>query len=94
MMQKDIDTLADMIVKKIKDEHHVFWVDPETHAAQHGFLAVLMQERQEKIARRKRIEEKIAGSVILSAVLLVISVLGASFVAWLNKQVEHPENGG
>lgn len=88
MAQKDIDQLADAIIQKMKDEHHVFWVDPETHAAQHGFLAVLMQEREEKIARRKRLEERIAGSVILSTLVFVVGLIGAGAIAYLRDHLK------
>lgn len=88
MAQKDIDQLADAIIQKMKDEHHVFWVDPETHAEQHGFLAVLMQEREEKIARRKRLEERIAGSVILSTLIFVVGLIGAGAIAYLRDHLK------
>lgn len=87
MPEKDIEQLAEAIIQKMKAEHHVFWVDPETHAEQHGFLALLMAEREEKIARQKRIEEKIAGSLILSAVLLLVGFVGAGAMAWLRKNL-------
>lgn len=86
-MPHEADELADAIIRKMKEEHHVFWVDPETHAEQHGFLSLLMKEREEKIARRKRLEEKIAGSVILSAVLFIIGLLGAGALDYLKKKL-------
>lgn len=86
-MAHEIEELADAIIRKMKEEHHVFWVDPETHAAQHGFLAILMQEREEKLERRKRIEEKIAGSVILSGILFVIGLLGAGAIEYLKEHL-------
>lgn len=87
MEERHVEQLADAIIQKMKAEHHVIWVDPETHAEQHGFLALLMAEREEKIARRKRIEEKIAGSLILSAVLLLVGFVGAGAMAWLRKNL-------
>lgn len=83
----DVDVLADTIITRMKQEHHVFWVDPEAHAEQHGFLALLMKEREEKLARRKRIEEKIAGSVLLSTVLLLIGLIGAGALGWLRDKL-------
>ena len=85
--QTDINALADTIIDRMKEEHHVFWVDPEAHAEQHGFLALLMKEREEKIARRKRIEEKIAGSVLLSTILLLIGLIGAGALGWLRSKI-------
>lgn len=86
-MAHGVDELADAIIRKMKEEHHVFWVDPETHAEQHGFLSLLMKEREEKLARRKRIEEKIAGSVILSGVLFLIGIVGAGVLDYLKRKL-------
>ena len=87
MTQLDINLLADSIIARMKQEHHVFWVDPEIHAEQHGFLALLMKEREEKLARRKRIEEKIAGSVLLSMILLLVGLIGAGALTWLRENL-------
>lgn len=87
MADKDIDQLAEAIIHKMKADHHAVWLDPETHAAQHEFLRVLMEERADRIARHKRIEEKIAGSLILSAMLVVIGFIGAGAMAWLRKNL-------
>ncbi len=87
MSEKDVQQLADAIIQKMKEEHHVFWVDPQTHAEQHGFLAMLIAEREEKAARRKRIEEKIAGSMILSALLILVGIIGSGAMAWLRKNL-------
>lgn len=88
MAQKDIAQLADLIVQKMQEEHHVFWLDPETHAEQHEFLRMMMEERAERIARRKRIEEKIAGSVILSALVAVVGLLGAGLLDYLRMHLK------
>lgn len=85
--EKDIDQLADAIIQKMKADHHAVWLDPETHASQHEFLKMLMEERADRIARHRRIEEKIAGSLILSAVLVVIGFIGAGAMAWLRKNL-------
>jgi hypothetical protein len=85
--QTDINVLADAILNRMKQEHHVFWVDPEAHAEQHGFLALLIKEREEKLARRRRIEEKIAGSVLLSMIVLVIGLIGAGALGWLRDKL-------
>lgn len=88
MADKDIDQLADAIIQKMKEGHHAVWLDPETHASQHEFLRLMMEERAERIARRKRIEEKIAGSVILSAVVLIIGLLGAGVLNYLRDHLK------
>lgn len=87
MAEKDIEQLAEAIIQKMKAEHHAVWLDPETHASQHEFLKMLMEERADRIARHRRIEEKIAGSLILSAVLVVIGFIGAGAMAWLRKNL-------
>ncbi len=87
MSQNDLDQLADAIVRRLTDQHHVFWIDPETHATQHEFIKMLMKEREDRIARHKRIEEKIAGSIILSAILVVIGFVGAGVMTWLRKNL-------
>lgn len=94
MAQKDIDQLAEAVVQKMKEEHHAVWLDPETHAEQHEFLKLLMQERAERIARRKRIEEKIAGSIILSGIVAVVGLIGAGVLAWFEEKLKRPEQSG
>jgi hypothetical protein len=81
------ETLANAIIIKMKEEHHVFWIDPEVHADQHAFLALLMKEREEREARRRRLEEKIAGSFVLSTLALLVSLVGAAVMHWLRQQV-------
>jgi len=93
MAQKDIEQLAEAVVLKMKEEHHAVWLDPETHAAQHEFLKLMMEERAERIARRKRIEEKIAGSVILSALAFIVTLLGVGFLEWL-RGIERGQSDG
>ncbi len=83
MEYNEVEQLAAAVVAKMKADHHAVWLDPETHASQHGFLALLMREREEKIARRKRIEEKIAGSLILSALVVVVGFIGAGIMNWI-----------
>lgn len=94
MAQNDLDQLADAIVRRLKDQHHAIWLDPETHAEQHEFLKLLMQERAERIARRKRIEEKIVGSIVLSGIVVVIGLIGAGVLAWLEEKLKRPEQSG
>lgn len=87
MAEREIEELAEAIIRKLVAEHHTVWLDTETHAAQHEFIKLLMEERADRIARHKRIEEKIAGSLILSAVLVVIGFIGAGAMAWLRKNL-------
>lgn len=93
LAQKEIDLLAGAIIEKMKEEHHAVWLDPETHASQHEFLKLLMEERAERIARRKHIEEKIAGSVILTALAFVVTILGVGFMEWL-RSIERGQSDG
>lgn len=87
MAEREVEELAEAIIRKMVADHHTLWLDPETHAAQHEFIKLLMEERADRIARHKRIEEKIAGSLILSAVLVVIGFIGAGAMAWLRKNL-------
>lgn len=87
MAQNEIDQLAAAVVQKMKSDHHAVWLDPETHASQHEFLKMLIDERADRIARHKRIEEKIAGSLILSAVIVLIGFIGAAAMSWLRKNL-------
>lgn len=82
-----IDRLAEAVVSKLKSAHHAVWLDPETHSQQHEFLKMLMADRAEKIARRKRLEEKIAGSLILSALIIVVGFIGAGAMAWIRRNL-------
>ena len=86
-MNTDPDALASAILAKMKEEHRVFWIDPELHSGQHEFLALLMQEREERNQRRKRIEEKIAGSLVLSFLLMIIGLIGAGALDWMRKHL-------
>ena len=33
--EKDIERLAELLVTKVRSQHHEFWIDPETHYKQH-----------------------------------------------------------
>lgn len=83
----DPNQLAKAIIEEMKAGGHTLWIDPETHAEQHQFIAELIADRKERNERRKRIEEKIAGSVILSGLLVVIGFIGAGALEWLRKQI-------
>jgi len=84
----DAEQIADAVVQKLKTTHHTLWLDPETHSKQHEFLDMLMKERADRLARRKAIEDKIAGSVILSGLLVVIGLIGAGALGWLREHLK------
>lgn len=86
-MSPTADNIARSIIEQMKESGHALWIDPETHASQHEFIAELITERRERNARRRRIEEKIAGSVILSAIILVIGFIGAGALELLRSNM-------
>lgn len=82
-MNSTAQEIATAIISKMREEGHAYWIDPETHANQHEFIAVMIEERKEQQARRKRLHEKIAGSLILSGILTLIGFIGAGFLQWI-----------
>lgn len=78
-----LELLADKLVGKLKEHHHTLWLDPETHSTQHEFIQVLIKEREDRIARRKALEDKIAGSLVLSAIMGLIYLLGSGSMEWI-----------
>jgi hypothetical protein len=82
------EQVADAILAKLKAEHHTFWIDPEIHSEQHEFLKTLIEERAEKLARRKAIQDKIAGSLILSGILLLIGFIGSGFMDYIRAHLK------
>ena len=83
----DPNQLAKAILEEMKAGGHTLWIDPETHAEQHQFIAELIADRKERNDRRRRIEEKIAGSLILSTLLVVVGFVGAGALEWLRKHL-------
>ena len=81
----DPKLLAVALVEEMKAHGHALWIDPETHAEQHEFIAQMILERKERMARRKRVEEMVAGSLVLSTILVCISLLGAGILVWVRK---------
>lgn len=79
----DAKQIASAVIEEMKKGGHALWIDPEVHASQHEFIAELIAERHERKARRKRIEEKIAGSLILSGILTLVGFIGAGFLEWI-----------
>lgn len=86
-MNPTAEEIAHSIITQMKESGHTLWIDPETHALQHEFIAELIAERKERIARRERIKEKIAGSVILSTLLLIVGLVGAGALDWLRRNL-------
>lgn len=83
--QHEIDEISTRIVTKMREDRHVMWIDPETHALEHAFIREFMLERKERQDRRKRVQEKIAGSVILSAIVFIIGLLGSGTITWIRE---------
>jgi hypothetical protein len=83
----DHSSLAKAIVEEMKAHGHALWIDPEVHSTQHEFIAQMIEERKERMDRRKRIEEKIAGSILLSMILLIITLLGVGAMEWFRKHL-------
>ena len=83
----DPNQLAKAILEEMKVGGHTLWIDPETHAEQHQFIAELIADRKERNERRKRLEEKVAGSVILSTLLVIVGFVGAGALEWLRKHL-------
>ena len=79
----DPNQLAKAILEEMKAGGHTLWIDPETHAEQHQFISQLIADRAERAERRKRIEERVAGSLVLSLIVGLVTLLGAGSMEWL-----------
>ena len=84
----DVDQIADAIVRKMKEEKHALWLDPETHSEQHEWLRMLMEDRASKLKRRQALQDKIAGSLILGAVLMLVGLIGAGTISWVKEHLK------
>jgi len=72
------DEIAEAVVRAFeKTERNVCLINLEEHEV----LKIIIAERGEKIARRKRIEELIAGSLLLSAILGLVGLIGAGVIS-------------
>lgn len=87
MTEDELQFIAARVVEGMKN-HHAIWIDPETHAEQHEFISLLWDERKEKAARRKAIEDKIAGSLLLSLIVGAVTVMGAGSLQWLRDHLK------
>ena len=76
--------IAQAVVAQMREEVQAMGIYPETHAR---FVAELIAEREDRRQRRKRIEDNIAGSVVISTLLVVIGLIGAGALGWLRKSL-------
>ena len=76
--------IAKAVVEQMREEVHAMGIYPETHAR---FVAELIAEREDRRQRRKRIQDNIAGSVVLSTLLIIIGLIGAGVLGWLRKSL-------
>lgn len=88
MTPEQVDEIATALVCKIREQHHTLWLDSETHSNQHEFIKMLIQEKEDKIARREAIADKIAGSLILSFLLAIITLLGVGAMTYLRNYLK------
>lgn len=87
-MELKPEDIADAVLAKLKEDKHIFWIDPETHSQQHAFIQTLIEERAEKAARRKALEDKIAGSLILGFIITLIGLIGAGALDWIREHLK------
>ena len=82
-MPDDPMDLIETIRATIREEMHPHAISVELHAEQHEFITAFIAERKEKAAQRERIKEKIVGSVALSFILGLITLLGVGALDWI-----------
>lgn len=85
--EEHLDVLVDKFIDKLKNSRHTVWIDPETHAEQHVFISQMIEDRKDRAERRRRIEEKIAGSVILTAITGLVYLIGSGVMEWIREHV-------
>lgn len=76
--------IAQAVVAQMREEVQTMGIYPETHAR---FVAELIAEREDRRQRRKRIEDNIAGSVVVSTLLVIVGLVGAGVLGWLRKSL-------
>jgi len=81
----DPKEFAHAVIEELKGSGHTMWIDPASHAEQHEFIAEMIAERRERAARRRRMEERIAGSLVLSGIMALIGLLGAGLLNWVGR---------
>lgn len=85
MTNEELAAMAKIVVSEMIAHGHTLWIDPEIHASQHEFIAEMIAERKEREARRKRIGEMIAGSLLLSLIVGLVALLGTGVLSWVHK---------
>ena len=80
------DSPKDYFVAEVKAV--VMEILGESHIDQHKFIQMLIEEREEKKLRRKAIEDKIAGSIILSLILGLITLIGSGAMDWFREHLK------
>lgn len=93
-----VDEFTDLIIGIIQTTPKEYFVEEvrnivhefigTDHPDQHQFISMLMDERKEIIERRKAIQDKIAGSIILSLITGIIVLLGAGALDWLRQSLK------
>ena len=88
-----VDEFTDLVVNLIRDTPKEYFVEEvrkvvheligDDHPDQHQFITMLMDERKDRLERRKAIQDKIAGSLILSMIVGLVALLGAGALDWL-----------
>lgn len=78
------NAIAKAVVEQMREEVHAMGIYPETHAR---FVAELIAEREDRRQRRKRIQDNIAGSIVLSTLLVIIGLIGSGVLGWLRRSL-------
>ncbi len=84
--ESQMDTFAEVLAEKLRTT--VRESDVTTHAEEHEYLRMLIQEAADKKARRDRIKERIAGSIILSGGITLLGFIGAGALEWLRDHLK------
>lgn len=85
LSEDQMQELVNVLIKTVKDNQHTFWIDPELHSNQHEFIAEFIAQRKAKEERIKKVQDYIAGSLILSTTLSFVAFLGYS----INEYIRH-----
>lgn len=76
--------IADAVVEKMRGEIAAHGFYPETHSR---FVSEMISDHEDRRQRRKRIQDNIAGSVAISALLIIVGLIGAGLLGWLRKSL-------
>lgn len=75
--------ILDLIRATIREEIHPHVMSIEVHAEQHEFITAFIATTKAKAARRERMQEKIAGSLLLAFLLGLVGLIGAGALQWV-----------